>query len=89
MAAVNVSYEIRVNWDDEAEVWVAESDDVPGLIAEGDSRAKLSEKLAELVPELLEANNVTSDSQAPIDLVIHFSREAEQREERIRLSKAA
>jgi len=30
-------YEILAQWDSEACVWVAESDDVPGLVAEADS----------------------------------------------------
>jgi hypothetical protein len=30
-------HEIRAQWDSEAGVWVAESEDVPGLVAEADS----------------------------------------------------
>lgn len=43
-------------WDAEAHVWVAESDDVPGLVAEAESIEALAEKLDVLIPELLEAN---------------------------------
>ena len=43
------SFVIEVLWDDDAEVWVAESDGVPGLIAEADSRTHLIEKLAVLI----------------------------------------
>jgi predicted RNase H-like HicB family nuclease len=46
-------YEIRAQWDDEAGVWVAESDDVPGLVAEADSPKVLVQKLRTLIPELL------------------------------------
>ena len=35
------TYEIRAQWDAGAAVWVAESDDVPGLIAEADSPSLL------------------------------------------------
>jgi hypothetical protein len=83
------SFVIEVLWDEEAEVWVAESDVVPGLIAEADSRTHLIEKLAVLIPELLELNDVSTDAQKPLDITLRFRREAEQREERIRLPKAA
>jgi predicted RNase H-like HicB family nuclease len=80
---------IHAVWDDDAEVWVAESDDVPGLITEADSRTRLIEKLRVLIPELLELNNRPFDRHEPIDLELHFRREAVRREERIRLPKAA
>lgn len=51
-------YEIRAQWDPEGGVWVAESEDVPGLIAEGDSPNILTQKLRILIPELLELNGV-------------------------------
>jgi predicted RNase H-like HicB family nuclease len=47
---------VRADWDPEAEVFVATSDDVPGLVAEAATPAELSRKLAVLVPELLELN---------------------------------
>jgi predicted RNase H-like HicB family nuclease len=49
-------YEIRAQWDSEAGVWVAESEDVPGLVAEADSPNVLVQKLRTLIPELLELN---------------------------------
>ncbi len=54
-------YEIRAQWDSEAGVWVAESEDVPGLVAEADSPNVLVQKLRTLIPELLELNGATSD----------------------------
>lgn len=54
----NHIYEIRAHWDSEAKVWVAESDDVPGLITEAESCEALVEKLKCLIPELLEANGI-------------------------------
>ena len=48
--------EIRAVWDDEANVWVADSDDVPGLIAEAATLESLMAKLEALVPELMELN---------------------------------
>jgi len=43
-------------WDDEACVFVATSNDVPGLITEAATWEQLQSKLAMLVPELLELN---------------------------------
>ncbi len=57
-------YEIRAQWDGEAGVWVAESADVPGLVAEADSPNVLIQKLRTLIPELLELNGATSDRVA-------------------------
>ena len=57
-------YEIRAQWDGEAGVWVAESDDVPGLVAEADSPKVLAQKLRTLIPELLELNGVVGDRNA-------------------------
>jgi predicted RNase H-like HicB family nuclease len=52
------NFNVRAFWDEEARVWVATSEDVPGLVAEADTMEKLVEKLKILIPELLEANEV-------------------------------
>jgi predicted RNase H-like HicB family nuclease len=49
-------YAVRCTWDPEAEVWVAESDDVPGLATGADTLDALVDKLKVVIPELLEAN---------------------------------
>ena len=49
-------YAVRCTWDPEAEVWVAESDDVPGLATGADTLDALVDKLKIVIPELLEAN---------------------------------
>ena len=54
-------FEVRAQWDGEAGVWVAESDDVPGFVAEADSPSSLNLKLKILIPELLELNGVARD----------------------------
>ena len=51
-------YRIEASWDPEAEVWVATSEDVPGLVTEAASVEALTSKLRILIPELLEANSV-------------------------------
>ena len=52
------SREVRVHWDPEAQVWWAESDDVPGLVAEAATEKDMKTELRQLVPELLIENNV-------------------------------
>jgi len=48
-------------WDDEAKVWVATSEDIPGLATEADSWDALAKKLQIMIPELLEENGKTPD----------------------------
>jgi len=55
---METSYLIRFMWDGEAGVWVATSDDVPGLATEAESIDALFDKLEVLVPELLEINGL-------------------------------
>ena len=45
-----------MSWDDEASVWIAESQDVPGLILESGSFDALVERVKTAVPDLLELN---------------------------------
>ena len=52
----NKPFYVRAEWDEEAEVWVASSDDVPGLATEADSMDALVKKLRSLIPELLQLN---------------------------------
>lgn len=55
--------QIRVTaiWDSDAGVWVAGSEDVPGLVTEADTSEQLVQKLKVLIPELLELNGMLSD----------------------------
>ncbi len=47
---------IKMTWDPDACVWIAESDDVPGLVLESGSYDALIERLRYTVPELLALN---------------------------------
>ena len=62
-------YFIRAVWDDQASVWVAASDDVPGLATEADTHEQLLAKLKTLIPELLEANGIDADPDVPFELL--------------------
>lgn len=54
-----MDYEINLLWDDEAQVWVATSENIPGLILESGSFDALLERVRFAVPELLELNKST------------------------------
>ncbi len=58
-----MAYRIRADWDPETEVWVATSDDVPGLVTEASTIETLREKLCTMIPELLETNQIASGGQ--------------------------
>lgn len=47
---------IRVFRDPAAGVWVAESEDVPGLVTEAEGLERLLEKLQAMIPELWSLN---------------------------------
>jgi hypothetical protein len=61
---------VRVKWDEDARVWIATSDDVPGLATEEDSMEGLIEKLKVMIPELLEANGMGHDNEIPFEILI-------------------
>jgi len=50
------TYHVQADWDPDANVWVATSDDVPGLATEAATIEELTARLRTLIPELLEAN---------------------------------
>ena len=60
---------VHAVWDDEARVWVATSDDVPGLATEADDMETLVEKLQTMIPELLDANGVAHEAAVPFEIV--------------------
>ena len=56
-----VRYHVEAVWDPDAEVWVATSDDVPGLATEAETLEALTERLRGIIPELLAANGLLRD----------------------------
>jgi hypothetical protein len=60
---------VRAEWDEEARVWVATSDDVPGLATEEETLEGLVEKLKILIPELLEANEMTGENDVSFEIL--------------------
>lgn len=60
---------VNATWDDVAKVWVATSEDVPGLVAEAPSLDILVPKLRTLIPELLDCNGHSDGDEIPFKLV--------------------
>ena len=60
---------VRVEWDEEAKVWVATSDDVPGLATEEDTMEDLIDKFKVLIPELLVANGMSGEFDVPFEVL--------------------
>jgi len=54
-------YAVDLIWDDEASVWVATSDDIPGLVLESGSFDALIERVRFAAPELLALNSVSAN----------------------------
>ena len=52
---------VFANWDPDAKVWVATSDDVPGLATEAPTTEMLVSKVELMIPELLELNNTRTN----------------------------
>ena len=55
---------VHADWDDEAGVWVATSDDVPGLVTEAASIEALVVKLESMIPDLFEANDLPMSTES-------------------------
>ncbi len=60
---------VHATWDEEAKVWVATSDDVPGLATEAESLDVLVPKLKAMIPELLELNGRGTADDIPFKLI--------------------
>ena len=68
-----MDYTVYLTWDDEAEVWVATSPNVTGLVLESESLDRLMDRVGEAVPELLELNN-----QEPARSINYISNRVQQ-----------
>ena len=51
-----MEYCVRLDWDPESAVWIATSEDIPGLVLESGSIDALIERVRFAAPELLELN---------------------------------
>jgi Domain of unknown function (DUF1902) len=65
---------VRAVWDNDADVWVATSDDVVGLVTEAGSIEALAAKLPGLITDLLESNGpISSLPEIPIHIIAEKS----------------
>ncbi len=62
------TYTVNIIWDPEAEVWVATSSDIGGLVLESGSLDALIEKIKYAVPELLELNMGDKVTALPLSI---------------------
>ena len=69
------TYEVEARWDSEAGVWVAESDDIPGLVTEAESMNALVEKVRVLVPQLFELNGGLEPGQKTVNVLFRAHHE--------------
>lgn len=60
---------VHADWDAEAGVWVATSNDVPGLATEAETVEALVVKLESMIPELLAANGTTVGLNVTFELL--------------------
>jgi predicted RNase H-like HicB family nuclease len=66
---MNKPFYVHAEWDAEARVWVATSDEVPGLATEADTTEALVQKLKTLIPELLAANDQRTEQPIAFELL--------------------
>lgn len=66
-----MEYVINFLWDNETNVWIATSKDVPGLVLESGSFDALLERTRIAVPELLSLN---SHENQPVSLIFTSER---------------
>lgn len=68
------SYYVKALWDDEAKVWVSESN-IPGLVIEADTIADFEKLMNELAPDMLSANADVHRETVPLEFVACQRRE--------------
>jgi hypothetical protein len=59
-------YRVDFLWDPDVNVWIATSEDVPGLVLESGSFDALVERVRFAIPELLELNGIRHNGTIPI-----------------------
>jgi hypothetical protein len=61
---------VRADWDPDARLCVADSDDVPGLATEAETVERLMAKLQVMIPELLELNGWLDQDEVPFEILM-------------------
>jgi hypothetical protein len=63
MSVENGTIRVLAEWDAEASVWTATSDDLPGLVSEGETLDQLIERVVAIVPDLLMTDTIARQSE--------------------------
>lgn len=82
MRKTDAPIRVLAQYDPDARVWVADSEDVPGLVAEHANYGTLEDMIAELVPLLLVENQLIDDEDGfdvPIEIIAHAETRREAR----------
>ena len=66
---------VRADWDDDAQVWVASSEDIDGLSVEADTLEALKEKVTGAICDLVELNGFSQGNSDAPDIPIHIMSE--------------
>jgi predicted RNase H-like HicB family nuclease len=61
---------IRAGWDEDAKVWFIADSDIPGLVTESETLEGLSQRIRDILPDLLEGVTDRPD-EIEIDLIAH------------------
>ena len=64
---------VRADWDEEAGVWVASSEDVDGIALEAATVEQLGEKVIGAIADLIELDQIRLDGK---DISVHFKAES-------------
>ncbi len=70
-----VSIIVRAEWDEEAQVWVATSNDIDGLAVEADTLEALKQRVTDAVCDLIDVNGVSEGQQGLPEIPIHIMSE--------------
>jgi predicted RNase H-like HicB family nuclease len=73
---------VFAEWDPEADVYFATSDDIPGLVTEGANQEELWDNLVVLIPELLELNGhlfPKNEDAKTLSVTLHLKKESQVR----------
>lgn len=65
---------VKALWDAEAGVWVATSEDLPGLVSEAETPKLLQDKVHAVIQDLFEMNGPPSDEQ-PVEIPLYIMHE--------------
>ena len=66
---------IDANWDSDVRVWVATSEDVPGVAVEADTTNETMDILKDVILDLMEANGV--EAVDDMEVVVRFAQRQE------------